>query len=97
MCCTAIPINKRGPQDFLFERQETGRPYNTRSATKNFNRITRSAANHKYVNFHALRYRFATHLLEKGVNIMTIKGYQHAVREKLAYFQSPLDYMDTDI
>jgi integrase/recombinase XerD len=104
-----IGIYKRGPQEYLFEGQDTGKPYSTRSAQTIFNRAIKSAGIHKNVTFHALRHSFATHLLEKGVDIKYIKEllghfdiktterYLHVAREKLVYIQSPLDYLDTDI
>jgi integrase/recombinase XerD len=61
------------------------------------------------VTFHALRHSFATHLLEKGVDIKYIKDllghfdiktterYLHVAREKLVEIKSPLDYLDVDI
>ncbi|MFI5152462.1 MAG: tyrosine-type recombinase/integrase [Chitinophagales bacterium] len=60
---------------------------------------------HKRVSFHSLRHSFATHLLEKGIDIRYIKEllghfsiktterYLHVAREKLIYIASPLDYL----
>ena len=57
----------------------------------------------KHVSFHSLRHSFATHLLEKGVDIRFIKDilghfsiktterYLHVTREKLVNISSPLD------
>lgn len=104
-----ISIYKRSPQDYLFEGQEPGRPYSTRSAQTIFNRAIKAAGIHKNVTFHALRHSFATHLLEKGVDIKYIKEllghfdiktterYLHVAREKLVVIKSPLDYLDTSI
>lgn len=104
-----IGIYKRGPKDYLFEGQEPGTPYGTRSAQIIFNRAVKAAGIHKDVTFHALRHSFATHLLEKGVDIKYIKDllghfdiktterYLHVAREKLVVIQSPLDYLDTSI
>ncbi len=104
-----VSIYKRSPADYLFEGQEPGKPYSTRSAQTIFNRAIKSAGIHKNVTFHALRHSFATHLLEKGVDIKYIKEllghfdiktterYLHVAREKLVYIQSPLDYLDTNI
>lgn len=106
---TYVGMYKRGPKDYLFEGQEPGKPYSTRSAQTIFNRAIRSAGIHKTVTFHALRHSFATHLLEKGVDIKYIKEllghfdiktterYLHVAREKLVFIQSPLDYLDTNI
>ncbi len=104
-----VSIYKRSPADYLFEGQKPGKPYSTRSAQTIFNRAIKSAGIHKNVTFHALRHSFATHLLEKGVDIKYIKEllghfdiktterYLHVAREKLVYIQSPLDYLDTNI
>lgn len=104
-----ISMYKRGPQDYLFEGQEPGQPYGTRSAQIIFNRAVKAAGIQKDVTFHALRHSFATHLLEKGVDIRYIKDllghfdiktterYLHVAREKLVVIQSPLDYLDTSI
>jgi len=104
-----ISIYQRGPKDYLFEGQDPGKPYSTRSAQTIFNRAIKAAEIHKNVTFHALRHSFATHLLEKGVDIKYIKDllghfdiktterYLHVAREKLVVIQSPLDYLDTSI
>ena len=104
-----VSIYKRSPQDYLFEGQEPGTPYGTRSAQIIFNRAVKAAGIHKDVTFHALRHSFATHLLEKGVDIKYIKDllghfdiktterYLHVAREKLVVIQSPLDYLDPSI
>jgi len=64
---------------------------------------------HKKVTFHALRISFATHLLEKGVDIKYIKEllghfdikttarYLHVAKEKLIQIKSALDYLDRAI
>ena len=57
----------------------------------------------KTISFHALRHSFATHMLEKGVdvkyikeilghfNIKTTEWYLHVKRERLVNIVSPLD------
>lgn len=98
-----------GPKDYLFQGQEKGMAYSTRSAQTIFNRAIKEAGIHKDVTFHALRHSYATHLLEKGVDIKYIKEllghfdiktterYLHVAKEKLVHIQSPLDYLDTGI
>jgi site-specific recombinase XerD len=61
------------------------------------------------ITFHSLRHSFATHLLEKGVDIKyskdllghfdfkTTERYLHVAKEKLVNIQSPLDYLDSGI
>ncbi|MEP6646292.1 MAG: site-specific integrase [Saprospiraceae bacterium] len=100
---------KPRPTHYLFEGQEKGQPYSTRSAQAIFNRAVKTAGIHKEVTFHALRHSFATHLLEKGVDtkyikellghfdIKTTERYLHVTRDKLVNIQSPLDHLDLGI
>ncbi len=97
------------PAGYLFEGQEAERPYSTRSAQIIFKRAVKDAGIQKDVTFHVLRASFATHLLEKGVDIKYIKEllghfdiktterYLHVAREKLVNIQSPLDFLNTNI
>lgn len=104
-----ISLYKIKPTGYLFEGQDEGKPYSKRSAQTIFNRAIQAAGIHKHVTFHALRHSFATHLLEKGVDIKYIKEllghfdiktterYLHVAREKLVNIKSPLDYLDREI
>jgi site-specific recombinase XerD len=104
-----IRIYKRKPGEYLFEGQEPGKPYSARSAQAIFNKAVKAAGIAKEVTFHALRHSYATHLLEKGVDIKYIKEllghfdiktterYLHVAREKLVHIKSPLDYLDPGI
>ena len=104
-----IELHKIQPDGYLFEGQDPGKPYSSRSAQIIFNRAVKEAGIHKKVTFHALRHSYATHLLEKGVDIKYIKEllghfgiktterYLHVAKEKLVNIQSPLDYLDTGI
>lgn len=97
------------PAGYLFEGQKAGSPYSTRSAQIIFKRAVKDAGIQKDVTFHVLRSSFATHLLEKGVDIKYIKEllghfdiktterYLHVAREKLVHIQSPLDFLNTNI
>ncbi len=97
------------PTGYLFEGQKAGDPYSIRSAQIIFKRAIKAAGIQKDVTFHVLRSSYATHLLEKGVDIKYIKDllghfdiktterYLHVAREKLVHIQSPLDYLDTNI
>ena len=70
---------------------------------------TPAAGIRKKVTFHSLRHSYATHLLEKGVDIKYIKEllghfsiktterYLHVAREKLVHIQCPLDFLSRDI
>lgn len=91
------------PAVYLFEGQQRGTPYGVRSAQKVFQIAKEKAGIHKEVGFHCLRHSFATHLLEKGIdiryikdilghfNIHTTERYLHVKKEKLVNIISPLD------
>lgn len=91
------------PKKYLFEGEIPGEPYSTRTAQKVFQRAKEKAGIQKHVTFHSLRHSFATHLLEKGIDIRFIKDilghfsiktterYLHVSREKLVTITSPLD------
>ena len=95
-------INPR-PVKFLFEGERIGEPYLARTAQKVFQRAKEKAGIRKAVSFHCLRHSFATHLLEKGIDIRYIKEilghfsittterYLHVAKEKLISIPSPLD------
>ena len=94
---------KLRPKIYLFEGELPGEPYPTRTAQKVFQRAKEKAGIQKQVSFHSLRHSFATHLLEKGIDIRYIKDilghfsiktterYLHVSREKLISITSPLD------
>jgi integrase/recombinase XerD len=100
-----IKLHKPTPKYYLFEGVYPNTAYSTRSAQEVFNNACRKAAIHKEVSFHVLRHSFATHLLEKGVDIRYIKDllghfsiktterYLHVAKERLIYIASPLDYL----
>lgn len=104
-----VELYKVQSTGFLFEGQEKGSPYSARSAQLIFNRAAKAAGIYKKVTFHALRHSYATHLLEKGVDIKYIKEllghfdiktterYLYVAKEKLVNIQIPLDYLDTGI
>lgn len=97
-----IKSNPR-PLRYLFESEIPGEPYSSRSAQKVFQRARQSAGIRRDVSFHSLRHSFATHLLEKGIDIRYIKDilghfsiktterYTHVSKEKLVQIGSPLD------
>jgi site-specific recombinase XerD len=91
------------PTDYLFEGDEPGKPYSIRSAQTIFYNAKMKAGISKTISFHGLRHSFATHMLEKGVdvkyikeilghfNIKTTERYLHIKREVLVNIKSPLD------
>jgi site-specific recombinase XerD len=91
------------PMKYLFEGQNPGEPYNARSAQKVFQTTRHKAGIPKEVSFHSLRHSFATHLLEKGIDIRYIKDllghfdirtterYLHVKKEQLINIVSPFD------
>lgn len=91
------------PKKYVFEGPEPGTPYSASSMQKVFQTARKEAGIHKQVSFHALRHSFATHLLEKGIDIKYIRDllghfdikttarYLHVKREQLVNIESPLD------
>ena len=94
---------KPKPSNYLFEGDEPGMPYSIRSAQNIFHNAKVKAGISKTITFHGLRHSFATHMLEKGVdvkyikeilghfNIKTTERYLHVKRETLVNIVSPLD------
>ena len=99
-----IKLCKPRPQVYLFEGQGVpGTQYSARSAQKIFQLARLKAGIKKEVSFHSMRHSFATHILEKGVDIRYIKDilghfsiktterYLHVKKEQLINIPSPLD------
>lgn len=90
----------RGATQFLFE-SEWGGALSSRSLQKVFARALLSAGILKPATFHSLRHSFATHLIEKGVNlryvqqllghasIRTTEIYTHVSTQALQQIESP--------
>jgi site-specific recombinase XerD len=91
------------PLVYLFEGDRPGKPYTNRSAQAVFQQAKDRAGIHKSVGFHVLRHSFATHLLEKGIDIHYIKQllghfsiktterYLHVKKQDLITIVNPLD------
>jgi site-specific recombinase XerD len=98
-----IRTYKPKPKKFLFESQQTGEAYPTRTIQRIFYLAKEKAYIGKTVGIHSLRHSFATHMLEKGIDIRYIKDllghfsiktterYLHVKREQLVNIISPLD------
>ena len=94
---------KPRPRQYLFEGMEPGEPISSRTAQHIFIEAKNKAGIKKDLSFHSLRHSFATHLLEKGVDIKYIKDllghfsittttrYLHVKKESLVNIMSPLD------
>lgn len=91
------------PKLYVFEGVSPGSIYSVRSAQNIFHRARLAAGISKDVTFHSLRHSFATHILEKGIdiryikdilghfNIKTTERYLHVKRNQLINVVSPLD------
>lgn len=91
------------PKLYLFESEQTGTNYPTRTVQQIFNNAKHKAGIRKEVGVHSLRHSFATHLLDKGTdiryikdllghfNIKTTEKYLHVSKRQLVNITSPFD------
>jgi integrase/recombinase XerD len=98
-----IQVSSPRPLVYLFEGSIPGMIYSSRTAQKIFQMAKEKAGIKKEVTFHSLRHSFATHILEKGIdiryikdilghfNIKTTERYLHVKRDQLINVVSPLD------
>jgi integrase/recombinase XerD len=98
-----IKQSKPRPLKYIFEGMQPGIAYSDRSAQKVFENAKNKARITKEITFQGLRHSFATHLLEKGVdvkyiqellghfNIKTTQRYLHVRKEQLVSIVSPID------
>jgi integrase/recombinase XerD len=95
------------PSTYLFEsRDKKGKPLSDKTLNCIVKQNASKAGIKKQISFHTLRHCFATHLLEKGVNLRLIQqfmghtslktttGYIHLVNINPSNVISPLDSMD---
>jgi integrase/recombinase XerD len=98
------------PKKYVFENpQRPGESYSARSAQQIFQTAREKAMINKDVGIHSLRHSFATHLLEKGIDIKYIKDllghlsiktteiYLHVKRETLINIPNVLDELNKNI
>jgi integrase/recombinase XerD len=91
------------PKLYLFESEQTGTAYPTRTVQQIFGNAKTKAGIQKEIGVHSLRHSFATHLLEKGTdiryikdllghfNIKTTERYLHVSKKQLVNIVSPFD------
>lgn len=93
------------PVEWLFEGQNGGQ-YSVRSVQNVFEKARNDARVNPYATVHTLRHTFATHLLEKGVDLRYIQDflghessrtteiYTQITKKGLQKIKSPLDDLD---
>jgi integrase/recombinase XerD len=91
------------PAEWLFPGQQRGRHLNITALQRTFARLVRPLGFRKPVSMHTLRHSYATHLLEAGVDVVTLQRllghrdlsttarYLHVSTQHLQHTPSPLD------
>jgi len=94
---------KYKPKKYLFEGQYAGEHYSTRSIQLVLQAAKQKAKINKPGNMHQLRHSFATHLLDKGIDVVMIQKllghndikttlrYLHVTNRDLQHVISPLE------
>ncbi|MCB1168311.1 MAG: site-specific integrase [Leptospiraceae bacterium] len=96
-------LDRYRPDRWLFEGTDPAQPMHIRTAEKIFTNTADKARIAKNVSIHGLRHAFATHLLERGIDLRyiqqllghassrTTQVYTHVSTRKISSIQSPLD------
>lgn len=96
------------PQNWLFPGEKTGNYLSVSSIQRAFYGSLTRAGISKKASVHTLRHSFATHLLERGVDLYYIQRllghtsqkttsiYIHVARKNVARIKSPIDFLDND-
>ncbi len=91
------------PEPFFFPGRDGVRPISTATALAVYNEAVRRSGVRRMGGIHVMRHCFATHMMENGVDIYTIKRYMghtsvvttgrymHVRAEHLAGVRSPID------
>jgi len=91
------------PQHWLFNGKSSNEPYSSRGMGWVFRKALKKTSITKEVSVHSLRHSYATHLIEDGLNIVTVKEllghakiettmvYLHIAQCPLIQAHSPLD------
>jgi integrase/recombinase XerD len=64
----------RRPRTWLFPGQKPDRPLNGSNVQRRFGRLVKQVGLSKHCSMHTLRHSYATHLLEAGVDLLTLKA-----------------------
>jgi len=91
------------PHTWIFNGKQIGSPYSSKGVSWIMREAVKAAAIAKSVTVHSLRHSYATHLIEDGLNIVTVKDllghskiettmvYLHIAQCPLVQAHSPLD------
>lgn len=101
-------ITAENPHGFLFNGKQPGQPYSQKALNWVMRKALKISRIQKEVNLHSLRHSYATHLLEEGINIVTVKEllghaniattmiYLHVANCPIFPAHSPLDTLYKD-